>query len=113
VGVSEHDRDDRGHFQSEHDDGAYLAAVAEHEPAGTTEIADAVGVTRQNAAQRLRRLQDDGTVRCKKIGTALVWTLADGQQSVKHVDPEDSFWSAETYAGEEMRVTDIDDILYG
>ncbi|MDY6817052.1 MAG: winged helix-turn-helix domain-containing protein [Halobacteriales archaeon] len=111
--MSENERDDHGQFQAEHDDQEYLAAVAAHEPAGTTEIADAVGVTRQNADKRLRRLRDDGKLDCKKIGTSLVWTLSEGQAAIHHVDPDDAFWDAETYAGDEMSATDIDDILYG
>lgn len=110
--MSENDRDDRGYFKAEHSDRDYLAAVAEREPAGTAEIAESVGVTRQNADQRLRRLEDDGRVNCKKIGTSLVWTLEERQQIVQHVDPDDSFWEAETYAGEEMSAADIDDVLY-
>jgi DNA-binding MarR family transcriptional regulator len=112
IDMSENGRDDPGNFQTEHNDREYLAAVAEHEPAGTAEIADAVGVTRQNADQRLRRLQDDGKLACKKIGTSLVWTLIEGQEIVQHVDPDDAFWDAETYAGEAMSATDIDDVLY-
>ena len=111
--MSENNRDDRGYFQAEHDDQKYLAAVAEREPAGTAEIADAVGVTRQNADQRLRQLQDDGKLDCKKIGTSLVWTLTEGQETIQLVDPDDAFWDAETYAGEAMSATDIDDVLYG
>jgi DNA-binding Lrp family transcriptional regulator len=111
--MSENNRDDRGHFKAEHDDQEYLAAVAEHEPAGTAEVADEVGVTRQNADKRLRRLQDEGTLDCKKIGTALVWTIIEGHEAVQHVDPDDAFWDAETYAGEAMSATDIDDVLYG
>jgi len=111
--MSENNRDDRGYFQAEHDDQEYLAAVAEREPAGTAEIADAVGVTRQNADQRLRRLQDDGKLDCKKIGTSLVWTLTEGQETIQLVDHDDAFWDAKTYAGEAMSATDIDDVLYG
>lgn len=111
--MSGNGRDDHGHFQPDHDDREYLAAVAEREPAGTAEIADAVGVTRQNADRRLRRLQDDGRLDCKKVGTALVWTLADGRTAIRHVDPDDAFWDAEAYAGEAMSATDIDDVLYG
>jgi len=111
--MSENDRDDRGYFQAEHDDGEYLAAVTEHEPAGTAEIAEAVGVTRQNADKRLRQLQDEGKVRSKKIGTSLVWTFEESQEVVTHVNPDDTFWDAETYAGEEMSAADIDDVLYG
>lgn len=110
--MSEHERDDRGHFQPEHDDREYLETVARREPAGTSEIAEAVGVTRQNADQRLRRLEEDGKIRSKKIGTSLVWTLEEDETFVQSVDPEDDFWEAETYAGEEMSAEDVDDVLY-
>ncbi len=110
--MSGNNRDDRGHFQAEHTDREYLAAVAEREPAGTSEIAEAVGVTRQNADRRLRRLEDQGKVSCKKIGTSLVWSLEEDTYIVQHVDPDDTFWEAETYAGEEMSAEDIDDVLY-
>lgn len=110
--MSENDRDDRGYFQPEHSDQEYLSAVAEREPAGTAEVAEAVGVTRQNADQRLRRLEDQGKVSRKKIGTSLVWSLEEEEHIVKNVDPDDAFWEAKTYAGEEMSATDIDDVLY-
>lgn len=111
--VSENDRDERGHFQPEHGDQEYLTAVAEHEPAGTKEVAEAVGVTRQNADQRLRRLEDEGKVTSKKIGNSLAWSLAGERHAVRHVEPDDAFWEAETYAGEQMSAEDIDDVLYG
>lgn len=110
--MSENDRDDRGHFQPEHEDHEFLEAVAEHEPAGTTEIADVVGVTRQNADQRLRQLQDEGTVASKKIGNSLAWSLVEERHVVQHVDPDDAFWEAETYDGEAMSAEDVDDVLY-
>ncbi len=110
--MSENDRDDRGYFQAEHDDRKYLAAVADREPAGTSEIAEEVGVTRQNADKRLRRLEDQGKVSCKKIGTSLVWSLEEDTHVVQRVDPDDAFWETETYAGEEMSAEDIDDVLY-
>lgn len=111
--MSDNDRNDRGHFRPDHGDQEYVAAVAAHEPAGTAEIAAAVGVSRQNADRRLRSLADEGIVASKKIGGSLVWTLADADQDADHVNPDDDFWEAETYAGEEMSATDIDDVLYG
>ena len=68
--MSENDHDDRGYFQPEHNDREFLAAVATYEPAGTMEIAEAVGVTRRNADQRLRRLEEEGHVTSKKIGNS-------------------------------------------
>jgi DNA-binding transcriptional ArsR family regulator len=110
--MSGNDRDERGHFQPEHDDREFLAAVGSHEPAGTAEIAEAVGVTRQNADQRLRQLEDAGQVTSKKIGNSLAWMLAADHDAVQHVDPDDAFWDAETYEGEPMSAEDVDDILY-
>lgn len=79
AGMSD-ERDDRGRFQPEHDDEEFLEAVREHEPAGTREVGEAVGVTRQNADQRLRSLEDAGMVHSKKVGRELVWMLADGEE---------------------------------
>ena len=107
------ERDERGQFEPEHADEEFLEAVARTEPASTKEIADAVGVTRQNADQRLRRLEDAGRVTSKKIGNSLAWSLAGDEAETGHVDPEDAFWHAEAYAGEAMSASDVDDVLYG
>jgi predicted ArsR family transcriptional regulator len=54
-----------------------LDAIVEHRaPAvGTSDIADAVGVTRQAADARLRSLHDDGLVTNYQAGKSLVWWL--------------------------------------
>lgn len=111
--MSEHDRDEHGHFRAEHDDREYLEAVAEHEPAGTSEIAETLGVTRQTADRRLRKLAEDGAVASKEIGNSLAWMLPDDAEVVSDVNPDDDFWEVETYAGEEMSAADVDDVLYG
>lgn len=111
--MSENDRDDRGRFGPEHSDREFLVAVADREPAGTSEVAEVVGVSRQNADQRLRTLEDRGAVTSKKIGNSLAWSLSENRRVVRRVDPDDAFWDAETYAGEEMSAEDIDDVLYG
>jgi predicted ArsR family transcriptional regulator len=111
--MSEHERDERGQFQPEHGDRAYLEAVVAREPAGTSEIAEELGVTRQNADRRLRQLESDGAVTSKKVGQSLVWQLVDETRLATPVDPDDSFWDAQTYAGEEMSAEEIDDVLYG
>lgn len=58
-------------------DEQYLAAVRDHAPAGTQEVADAVGVERQSADYRLRQLEDRGKIVSKKVGGTLVWMLVD------------------------------------
>lgn len=54
----------------------YLTAVRANEPASTLEVAEAVGVTRQGADARLRKLEDEGLVESKKIGNSLAWSVA-------------------------------------
>lgn len=66
-------RDDAGQYTAKYAEADILAAVREHAPAATREVADAVGFARQNADYRLRRLEDEGKVRRKKVGPTLVW----------------------------------------
>lgn len=99
--------------EERHSDEAYLDAVREFEPAATSEIAAAVGVVRQSADYRLRKLEDEGKVTSKKIGNSLAWSLADGAVTVRPVDSDDQFWDAETYQGEAMNASDVDEVIYG
>lgn len=71
------ERDDRGRFAAKHSDGDVLAAVRAHQPAGTVEVADELGIERPSADYRLRRLQDEGKVTSKKIGGSLAWSVAE------------------------------------
>ena len=66
-------RNTDGRFSPEHTDEEILAATRAHEPAATSEVAEEVGMTRQGADRRLRRLRDAGRVSSKKIGASLVW----------------------------------------
>jgi predicted transcriptional regulator len=43
----------------------------------TSEIADAVGITRQGADYRLRQLREEGRVDAETVGNTLVWSLVD------------------------------------
>jgi len=71
--------DNREDYRRQFSDRDLIEAVREHEPAGTQEIADAVGATRRAVEYRLRSLSDDESseVQSKKIGRALVWYLAE------------------------------------
>ena len=99
--------------EDRHSDEEYLDAVREHEPAATSEIAQVVGVARQSAGYRLRKLEDERKVASKTIGNSLAWSLADGAVEIRNIDPDDGFWDAETYVGEAMSVSDVDDVVYG
>ena len=77
--MTEERRNERGQFTPQHDDEEVLDAVRDHEPAGTSEVADALGCTTQNADYRLRKLRDARRVESKKVGRSLVWTLSDDE----------------------------------
>lgn len=95
-----------------HSDEEYLEAVREHEPAATTEVADEVGVARQSADYRLRRLENEGRVRSTRIGNSLAWSVTEASSEPREVDPADEFWEAETYEGAAMSASEIDDVIY-
>lgn len=69
------ERNEGGQFEPEYTDEEVIEAVAENEPAGTTEVADELGIARQSADYRLRRLLDDDRVSKKKVGNSLVWSV--------------------------------------
>ena len=96
-----------------HPESEYLDAVRDLAPAATSEVAECVGVARQSADYRLRQLEEAGKVRSKKIGSALAWMPVDDDAEIHDVDPNDSFWDAETYAGDAMSAGEIDDVVYG
>lgn len=67
------ERDEQGRFSPEHADADVLAAVRNHNPAATSEVADDLDIARQSADYRLRKLAEEGRVRQKKIGASAVW----------------------------------------
>lgn len=71
----ERERDDGGRFEPEHTDREVLEAVRKHEPAGTSEVATELGIERQSADYRLRKLEEAGKVSNKKIGRTLAWSV--------------------------------------
>ena len=80
--MTENQRDDHGRFAPEHTDEEFLDAVRRHNPAGTSEVAEAVGCTTQNADYRLRQLEDVAHVESKKVGLSLVWMLPGDESEV-------------------------------
>lgn len=57
------------------DDRAFVRAVREHDPAATSEIADALGCSRRTAENRLKKLRTEGVLRSKRIGRTLAWMV--------------------------------------
>ena len=71
------ERDEDGQFSEQVPDEEILDAVRDLELAGTVDVGEAVGLRRQNAGYRLRRLAEAGRVNKSKVGGALVWSLPD------------------------------------
>lgn len=85
----EKERDTSGRYSRSVDDTDVVAAVQAHDPAATSEIAEAVGITRQGADRRLRDLRERGEVSSKKIGASLVWfTPRERGQQTPRESPE-------------------------
>lgn len=56
-----------------YEDGAFMDAVHQRQPASTGEVADYVGCPRRTADYRLRRLRSQGLVNSKMVGNSLIW----------------------------------------
>lgn len=75
-----------GRFSTRYADQVFVDAVRELSLAGTSEVADIVGCTTQNADYRLRQLEADGWLTSKKVGGRLVWTAVAGSSTVRNED---------------------------
>jgi DNA-binding Lrp family transcriptional regulator len=68
-------RSKNGQWQPTASEQEVITAIEKHSPAATSEIAEEIGMTRQGADARLRRLHEAGVVDKKKIGASLVWFI--------------------------------------
>jgi DNA-binding Lrp family transcriptional regulator len=84
--VTETERDANGRFQKEVSESDVVAAVWSYDPAATSEVADELGIERQSADYRLRKLRDSGDVCSKKIGASLVWYLPRDRDRTENSD---------------------------
>lgn len=73
------DRDEEsGQFTDEYPREDFTHAIeAEGGFAGTSDIADHVGCIRETAYKKLKQVETDGLVEGRKVGTTLVWQLAE------------------------------------
>jgi len=66
-----------GQFGEIYPEDEFIRAIESLQPAGTQEIANRVGCSRQNADYRLREFAKDDKVNQKKIGNSLVWMRSE------------------------------------
>ena len=65
--------EETGQITQEYPDSAFIKAVAEHSPASTSEVGEAVGCSSDNAYRRLKALEEDGKMKSKMAGNSLIW----------------------------------------
>jgi predicted transcriptional regulator len=73
--MGDRERDESGRYTPTYSDEQILHAVEKHEPAGTSDVAEELGIARQGADYRLRKLKNEGRVSKKKVGNSLVWFI--------------------------------------
>lgn len=70
--------EDTGKFTETYPREDFLAAIEkEGGMAGTSDIAEQVGVIRETAYKKLQRMEEDGQVKSQKVGNSLVWLIAN------------------------------------
>lgn len=72
---------DENHGNTHFADAAFITAVRENGPIGTSDVATHVGCVTRTADQRLKELREAGTVASTMIGKSLVWTMNDGDSN--------------------------------
>lgn len=116
-------RNKNGQFTPEVDDSELLAAVDQHDLAGTSDVGDAVNLARQNADYRLRQLAEQDLVNKRKIGGTLVWSLTDsgeevverdlGEEGLPEIDPEDELTRDDiTHIVQNLDIQGSDEYIY-
>ena len=83
-------RSKNGQWQPTASEQEVITAIKKHSPAATSEIAEEIGMTRQGADARLRRLHEAGAVTKKKIGASLVWFIDTDTSAQNERDSTDS-----------------------
>jgi CTP-dependent riboflavin kinase len=64
-----------GKITKKYPDADFISAVRDHAPADTSEVAEAVGCSSDNAYRRLKSLEGQGEIDSKMAGNSLIWFL--------------------------------------
>lgn len=65
--------EETGQILQKYSDSKFIEVVKERTPASTSEVAEGVGCSSDNAYRRLKRLEEERGVRSKKVGNSLIW----------------------------------------
>lgn len=78
------------------------------------DVATALDCSRETARRKLGTLQKQGRVASRKTAGRVVWWIADSQDEVADINPDDPFWELKPAASGESNVSEnVDEILYG
>ena len=101
-----------GRFSEVYSNEDFLSLLDERGQAATSEIADALGCSREHAYRRLRDLEDEGEVESRTVGGSKLWERVGGPSGV---NPDDPFWNSAgmVSSGEGNLSTTVDEELYG
>ena len=77
-GMSEGRDEKSGRYTSKYSREEFIEALSEFDGfAGTSEVAEHVGVPKRTAYDYLARLRDEGRVSARTVGNANLWLLAE------------------------------------
>jgi DNA-binding MarR family transcriptional regulator len=69
--------EDTGQYTETATDDEILEFLAENDGAGTGDVADRFDYEQPSAYRRLKRLEEEGRVRSRRIGGSLLWTIVE------------------------------------
>jgi predicted ArsR family transcriptional regulator len=65
--------EETGQIQQKYPDERFIEVVKERSPASTSEVAEGVGCSSDNAYRRLKALEEADRVESKMAGNSLIW----------------------------------------
>lgn len=66
-----------GKISQKYPDEQFIEIVKQSSPASTSEVAEGVGCSSDNAYRRLKSLEEVGKVESKMVGNSLIWFTAE------------------------------------
>jgi predicted transcriptional regulator len=66
-----------GRISQQYSDEQFIEVVKNSSPASTSEVAEGVGCSSDNAYRRLKTLEEAGEINSKMAGNSLIWFTAE------------------------------------
>lgn len=69
--------EETGKITQQYSDEKFIEVVKDSSPASTSEVAEGVGCSSDNAYRRLKSLEEAGKIQSKMAGNSLIWFLVE------------------------------------